>query len=195
MGKAKKGIYPVPTELQDRCNIPALLHGIELGTELFSLCSSVADPECLSRILIFTHPGSRIPDLGSRIQKQQQKRMVKKNFIQKNVTNFSKMWVWDPGSGKTYFGSRIQGSKRHQIPDPDQQHCFVGCVVWRTCFEKRLKRGCLIMYRKAKNFYLSSSVYTQSVFRIRADQNCPQKKEKKKKFHASMLGWRLLEPD
>jgi hypothetical protein len=31
-----------------------------------------------SRILIFTHPGSRIPDLGSRIQKQQQKREVKK---------------------------------------------------------------------------------------------------------------------
>jgi hypothetical protein len=31
--------------------------------------SSVADPGCLSRIPIFTHPGSRIPDLGSRIQK------------------------------------------------------------------------------------------------------------------------------
>jgi hypothetical protein len=31
-----------------------------------------------SRILIFTHPGSRIPDLGSRIQKQQQKRGEKK---------------------------------------------------------------------------------------------------------------------
>ncbi len=31
------------------------------------------------RILIFTHPGSRIPDLGSRIKKQQQKREVKKN--------------------------------------------------------------------------------------------------------------------
>ena len=24
--------------------------------------------------------------------------------------------------GKTYYGSRIQGSKRHQIPDP--QHCW-----------------------------------------------------------------------
>jgi hypothetical protein len=31
-----------------------------------------------SRILIFTHPGSRIPNLGSRIQKRQQKRGVKK---------------------------------------------------------------------------------------------------------------------
>jgi hypothetical protein len=34
---------------------------------------SVADLGCLSRILIFTHPGSRIQDLGSRIQKQQQR--------------------------------------------------------------------------------------------------------------------------
>ncbi len=34
-----------------------------------------------SRILIFTHPGSRILDLGSRIQKQQQKRWVKKFVI------------------------------------------------------------------------------------------------------------------
>jgi hypothetical protein len=25
---------------------------------------------------------------------------------------------------KTYSGSRIQGSKRHRIPDPDPQHCF-----------------------------------------------------------------------
>jgi hypothetical protein len=42
---------------------------------LFSLVpSSVADPGCLSRILIFTH-------YGSRIQKQQQKREVKKNLL------------------------------------------------------------------------------------------------------------------
>ncbi len=34
-----------------------------------------------SRILIFTHPGSRIPDPGSRIQKQQQKRGVEKNLL------------------------------------------------------------------------------------------------------------------
>jgi hypothetical protein len=42
--------------------------------------TSVADPGCLpgSRILIFTHSGSRISDPGSRIQKQQQKRGVKK---------------------------------------------------------------------------------------------------------------------
>jgi hypothetical protein len=46
-----------------------------------------------SRILIFTHPGSRISDLGSRIQKQQQKRGVKKfDVIPFNVaTNFNKI--------------------------------------------------------------------------------------------------------
>ncbi len=32
---------------------------------------------------------------------------------------FLKIWSWDPGS-------RIQGSKRHRIPDPDPQHWFLG---------------------------------------------------------------------
>ncbi len=57
-------------------------------------------------------------------------------FTQKNVTKLSKILVWDPGSGirdpgseirdpeKTYSGSRIQGSKRHRIPDPDTQHWY-----------------------------------------------------------------------
>jgi hypothetical protein len=36
----------------------------------------VADPECLSQILIFVHPGSRVPEF----QKQQQKIGVKKKF-------------------------------------------------------------------------------------------------------------------
>jgi hypothetical protein len=44
-------------------------------------------------------------------------------FTQKIVTKPSEIWVWDPGSEiwdleKTYSGSRIQGSKRHWIPDP-----------------------------------------------------------------------------
>jgi hypothetical protein len=132
--------------------------------------SSVADPGCLSRILIL--PRSQISDPRSRIQKQQQRREVKKmcyhtffvaatfkivnylifdmlkkkiwsnfqkyyrTFTQKMVTKLLKIWVWDPGSNiwdpgsnvwdpgseiwdpkKTYFVSRIQVSKRHQIPD------------------------------------------------------------------------------
>jgi hypothetical protein len=49
-----------------------------------------------SRILIFTHPGSRISDPGSRIQKQQQKREVKKKischtFLCTVATNFTKL--------------------------------------------------------------------------------------------------------
>ncbi len=61
-------------------------------------------------------------------------------FAQQIVTKLSKVWVWDPGSGirdpgsgirdpeKTYSGSRIQGSKRHRIPDP--QHCSeLGCTL------------------------------------------------------------------
>jgi hypothetical protein len=51
-------------------------------------------------------------------------------FTQKIFSKLSKIWVWDPGSEirdpgseirdpkKTYSGSRIQGSKRHRIPDP-----------------------------------------------------------------------------
>jgi hypothetical protein len=42
-------------------------------------------------------------------------------FTQKIVTKLSKISVWDPE--KIYSGSRIQGSKRHRIPDPDPQHC------------------------------------------------------------------------
>ena len=33
--------------------------------------------------------------------------------------------IWDPGSRKNLFRSRIQASKRHRIPDPDPQHCRV----------------------------------------------------------------------
>jgi len=113
-----------------------------------------------SRILIFTHPGSRnsdpgsrISDPGSRIKKQEQKRGVKKKFfhtflcshkfhkienyfsfevlkkkiwanfqriivlfIQKIVTKLSKIWLWDPGSGKNLFRIPDPGVKK--TPDP-----------------------------------------------------------------------------
>jgi hypothetical protein len=51
-------------------------------------------------------------------------------FTKKIVKKLFKIWSWDPGSGigdpgseirdpeKTHPGSRIQGSKRHRIPDP-----------------------------------------------------------------------------
>ncbi len=45
-------------------------------------------------------------------------------FTQKIATKLSKIWGWDPRSGIRKNLSRIQGSKRHRIPDPDPQHCF-----------------------------------------------------------------------
>ncbi len=59
-------------------------------------------------------------------------------FTQKIVTKLSKVWVWDPGirdpgSGKNLF--RIQGLKRHRIPDPDPQHC---CFLYIMIRGKRL---------------------------------------------------------
>ncbi len=65
-------------------------------------------------------------------------------LTQKIVNKLSKIWVWDPGSeirdpGKTYSGSRIQGSKKHRIPDPDpgglkwtskKEKKFINFIVW-----------------------------------------------------------------
>jgi hypothetical protein len=52
-------------------------------------------PDPGSQILIFTHPGSRIPDLGSRIPdpKTGRKERGEKNFLVKHsfvATNFTK---------------------------------------------------------------------------------------------------------
>jgi hypothetical protein len=41
-------------------------------------------------------------------------------FLRIEGGKLSKIWVWDPGSGKNLF----QGSKRHRIPDTDPQHCY-----------------------------------------------------------------------
>ncbi len=43
-------------------------------------------------------------------------------FTQKIVTGLSNIWVRNPGSRKNL--SRIQGTKKHRIPDPDPQHCI-----------------------------------------------------------------------
>ncbi len=51
-----------------------------LSNHLFIPVLRIRDVYPGSRILIFTHPGSRISDPGSRIQKQQQKREVKKKI-------------------------------------------------------------------------------------------------------------------
>jgi hypothetical protein len=100
---------------------------------------SVADSGCLSRILIFTHPGSRIPDPKTvvtpvfsshkfhKIENYfifEMKKKIWANF-QRIIELFTqKIWVWDTGSGKNLFRIRIQESKRHRIPDPDPQYCL-----------------------------------------------------------------------
>ncbi len=42
-------------------------------------------------------------------------------FTHKFVIKLSKIWVWNPGSGKNLFRIPDPGSKRHRIPDPDPQ--------------------------------------------------------------------------
>ncbi len=76
----------------DRWRLPLL----ELGS-LLSYISvlRIRDAYPGSRILIFTHPGSRISDPESRIPKQQQERGVNKNFCLSFsvATNFTKLKI------------------------------------------------------------------------------------------------------
>jgi hypothetical protein len=48
----------------------------------FRLFSSVADPGCLSRILIFTHPGSRIPDPKTATKERDEKNLLSYLFFE-----------------------------------------------------------------------------------------------------------------
>jgi hypothetical protein len=63
---------------------------IQIGT-LFSLKCSVADPGCLSRILIFTHPGSRIPDPKTATKERGEKKFLVIPFYV--ATNFTKLKI------------------------------------------------------------------------------------------------------
>jgi hypothetical protein len=100
-----------------------------------------------------------ILDLGSPMEKQEQKRGVKNNllsylFLEPQISQNCKLFIFEMrkkkiwanyqrikelftqklslssqeyGFGirdpeKTYSGSRMQGSKRHRIPDPEPQH-------------------------------------------------------------------------
>jgi hypothetical protein len=110
-----------------------------------------------SRILIFTHPGSRISDPKTATKERGEEKICCHTFLYSHkfhkIENYfsfevlkKKMWanfqriielftqklslssqkygfgIRDPE--KTFSGSRIQGSKRHRIPnpDPDPQH-------------------------------------------------------------------------
>jgi hypothetical protein len=92
------------------------------GSDFFP--SRIPDPNCL-------HPGSRIciKELSILTPKK----------TKKMVSKLQKIWfglfIPDPGSGcwlSTHPKSRIQGSKRHRIPDPDPQHCLQCNICQRS---------------------------------------------------------------
>jgi hypothetical protein len=67
----------------------------------------------------------------------------------------------DPRSGnrkKTYSGSRIQGSKRHRIPDPDPQHWLVQSFNSNSWFKPSILRDYETVFKGAlAEFFLHSS--------------------------------------
>ncbi len=119
------------------------------------LCSSVADPGCLSLIpdQIFFHPGSRIRTLfPSQIRIKEFKYFNPEKWFlsSRKYDPGCSSWILDPFPDFLPLpdpGSRIQWSKRHRIPDPDPQHCFVHIVkdlnlYWgrKICKIKELER-------------------------------------------------------
>jgi hypothetical protein len=106
----------------------------------------VADPGCLSRILIFTHPRSRIPDPKTATKERGENKFdvipfyVATNFTKLYLVHYfsfevlkKKIWanfqrIIELFAQKIVTklskvcvwdpGSRIQGSKRHRISDP-----------------------------------------------------------------------------
>ncbi len=109
-----------------------LLGGLKLGV----IQSSVADPGCLSRMRFF-HPGSRfekIPDPGSGSSSKNLSIFTPKNC-------FLSFWKYDQGCSSRvriliFYLSRIQGSKSHRIPEPDQEHCFTEYMSRQSGEEK-----------------------------------------------------------
>jgi hypothetical protein len=100
--------------------------------------TSVVDPGCLSRIPdpTFFHPGSRDPNClhpGSRI--------LIKEFKYFNPKKANKWFLstkkYDPGCSSRipdpdadFLPSRIQGSKRHPIPDPGSESATLSATLF-----------------------------------------------------------------
>jgi hypothetical protein len=92
-------------------------------------------------------------------------------FAPKIFNMLSNIWVWDPGSEiqdpeKTYSGSRIQGSKRHRIPDPDPQHWLAEPIIVHSD--------------------MIPTFDMCSFFRFLLDYRCSKQEEKKKNRRSSM---------
>jgi hypothetical protein len=86
--------------------------------------NSVADPGYLSRLPNPESTVKKIPDPGSK--------SASKNLSIFNPKNLGNM-IRDVHLGSRiliFYLSRIPGSKRHRIPDPDPQHCLKLIEVW-----------------------------------------------------------------
>jgi hypothetical protein len=88
-------------------------------------------------------------------------------FTQKIVNKPQKygFGIRDPGfeirdPEKTYSGSRIQGSKRHQIPDPDPQHCIFLKASYRQ--DRALKNELSILSSVANPYSLPVNMCTHA---------------------------------
>jgi hypothetical protein len=129
------------------CCCPTVcLAGRTSSTQLY-VVYSVADPGCLFRIPDPDFYPSRIADLGSRIQKQQQKKKkIWANFqriielLPKRLSlSYQKYGFGIRDPEKTYSGSQIQGSKIHRILDPDPGSGSATLVVYST-YSEQLER-------------------------------------------------------
>ncbi len=117
---------------------------------------SVTEPGCLSRILdpnLF-HPGTRvekIPGSGSASASKNFSILTPK-IVSKLSEILSGMFIPDPDPGygimvfftHYWFGSQIQGSKRHRITDPGSEYATYGPVFLlsrRCCSSTALLRS------------------------------------------------------
>jgi hypothetical protein len=105
---------------------------------------SVTDPGCLSRILIFSIPDPRSKRFRIRIRIKAVKYFNPKKW-------FLSSSKYDPGCSPWirvlifFYPSRIQGSKRHRIPDPGPQNCiYLVCRKTEKEF-KRPRLPCLLV--------------------------------------------------
>jgi hypothetical protein len=77
--------------------------------------------QCCGSGMFISDPGSGffpIPDPGSKNQIWANLRIIEL-FTQKIVTKLSKIWLWDPGSGKNLFRILDPGVKK--APDPESR--------------------------------------------------------------------------
>ncbi len=168
---------------------------------------SVADPGYLSRILIFTHPGSRISGPGSKNSNKRQGwniffcqtifcrhkfhkteyyfifDMLKKTFgpifqellkfLPKKLSPSPQKYgfgIRDPRSGKNLF--RIQGSKRHRIPDPDPQHWFFQRLNCGSQFPSRCRQQSSLVTDKQEKNRLASRLCTAVSYWLNTLDSC-----------------------